>query len=140
IGRRGIRSDDSYPLDKLPDVFVKAALATEDRRFYDHWGIDIVGTLRALMSNAQGEGSLQGGPSITQQLAKLRFLSSERTLERKLREAFLSIWLEWHYSKDDILKLYFDRAYMGGGNFGAAAAAEYYFGKKITDVNLAESA
>ena len=140
IGRRGIRSDDSYPLDKLPDYFVKAALATEDRRFYDHWGIDPVGTLRALMSNAQGEQSLQGGSSITQQLAKLLFLSSERTLERKIREAFLSIWLEWHYNKDDILKLYFDRAYMGGGNFGAAAAAEYYFGKKITDVTLAEAA
>ncbi len=140
IGRRGIRSDDSYPLDKLPDYFVKAALATEDRRFYDHWGIDVVGTLRALMSNAGGESSLQGGSSITQQLAKNLFLSSERTIERKIKEAFLSVWLEWHYTKDEILKLYFDRAYMGGGNFGAAAAAEFYFGKKITDVNLAEAA
>ncbi|WP_423068529.1 transglycosylase domain-containing protein [Devosia sp. CN2-171] len=140
IGRRGIRSDDSYPLDKLPDYFVKAALATEDRRFYEHWGIDVVGTLRALMSNAGGESSLQGGSSITQQLAKNLFLSSERTLERKIKEAFLSVWLEWHYTKDEILKLYFDRAYMGGGNFGAAAAAEFYFGKKITDVNLAEAA
>jgi penicillin-binding protein 1A len=140
IGRRGIRSDDSYPLDKLPDFFVKATLATEDRRFYDHFGIDVVGTLRALMSNAQGESSLQGGSSITQQLAKNLFLTSERTIERKIKEAFLSIWLEWHYSKDDILKLYFDRAYMGGGNFGAAAAAEFYFGKKITDVTLAEAA
>ncbi|MBN9317333.1 MAG: PBP1A family penicillin-binding protein [Devosia sp.] len=140
IGRRGIRSDDSYPLDKLPDYFVKAALATEDRRFYDHWGIDPIGTLRALMSNAQGENSTQGGSSITQQLAKNLFLSSERTLERKIKEAFLAVWLEWHYSKDEILKLYFDRAYMGGGNFGAAAAAEFYFGKKITDVNLAEAA
>jgi len=140
IGRRGIRSDDSFPLDKLPDFFVKATLATEDRRFYDHFGIDVVGTLRALMSNAQGESSLQGGSSITQQLAKNLFLSSERTLERKIKEAFLSVWLEWHYSKDEILKLYFDRAYMGGGNFGAAAAAEFYFGKKITDVTLAEAA
>lgn len=140
IGRRGIRSDDSYPLDKLPDYFVKAALATEDRRFYDHWGIDPIGTLRALMSNAQGENSTQGGSSITQQLAKNLFLSSERTIERKIKEAFLAVWLEWHYTKDEILKLYFDRAYMGGGNFGAAAAAEFYFGKKITDVNLAEAA
>jgi penicillin-binding protein 1A len=140
VGRRGIRSDDSYPLDKLPDYFVKAALATEDRRFYDHWGIDFVGTARALLSNAQGENSTQGGSSITQQLAKNLFLSSERTLERKIKEAFLAVWLEWHYSKDEILKLYFDRAYMGGGNFGAAAASEFYFGKKITDVNLAEAA
>ena len=140
IGRRGIRSDDSYPLDKLPDYFVKATLATEDQHFYKHFGIDVFGTLRALMSNAQGDGSLQGGSSITQQLAKNLFLSNERTLERKIKEAFLSIWLEANYSKDEILKLYFDRAYMGGGNCGAAAAAEFYFGKKITDVTLAEAA
>jgi penicillin-binding protein 1A len=140
IGRRGIRSDDSYPLDKLPDYFVKATLATEDRRFYDHFGVDIVGTLRALVNNYSGDGGVQGGSSITQQLAKNLFLSNERTIERKIKEAFLAVWLEWHYSKDDILKLYFDRAYMGGGNFGAAAASEYYFGKKITDVTLAEAA
>ncbi|WP_395013290.1 transglycosylase domain-containing protein [Devosia sp.] len=140
IGRRGIRSDDSVPLDKLPDYFIKATLATEDQHFYKHFGIDIFGTLRALMSNAQGDSSLQGGSSITQQLAKNLFLSNERTIERKIKEAFLSIWLETNYSKDEILKLYFDRAYMGGGNFGAAAAAEFYFGKKITDVTLAEAA
>ncbi|MBN9345428.1 MAG: penicillin-binding protein [Devosia sp.] len=140
IGRRGIRSDDSYPLDKLPDYFVKATLATEDRRFYDHFGVDVVGTLRALVNNYAGDNGTQGGSSITQQLAKNLFLSNERTWERKIKEAFLAVWLEWHYSKDEILKLYFDRAYMGGGNFGAAAAAEYYFGKKITDVNLAEAA
>ncbi|HWA19995.1 MAG TPA: PBP1A family penicillin-binding protein [Devosia sp.] len=140
VGRRGIRTDDSYPLDKLPDYFVKAALATEDRRFYDHFGVDVVGTLRALVNNAQGDNGTQGGSSITQQLAKNLFLSSERTLERKIKEAFLAVWLEWHYSKDEILKLYFDRAYMGGGNFGVAAASEYYFGKKVTDINLAEAA
>ncbi|MCC6918860.1 MAG: transglycosylase domain-containing protein, partial [Alphaproteobacteria bacterium] len=140
IGRRGVRSDDSYPLDKLPDYFVKAALATEDRRFYDHFGVDVIGTLRALVNNYAGDNGVQGGSSITQQLAKNLFLSNERTLQRKIKEAFLALWLEWHYSKDEILKLYFDRAYMGGGNFGAAAAAEFYFGKKITDVNLAEAA
>lgn len=140
VGRRGIRSDDSVPLEKLPDYFVKATLATEDRRFYDHWGIDPIGTLRALISNAQGDNSTQGGSSITQQLAKNLFLSSERTIERKIKEAFLALWLEWHYSKDEILKLYFDRAYMGGGNFGVAAASEFYFGKKVTDINLAEAA
>ncbi|MBI4923885.1 MAG: PBP1A family penicillin-binding protein [Devosia nanyangense] len=140
IGRRGIRSDDSVPLAKLPDYFVKAALATEDRRFYDHFGVDVIGTVRALVNNAAGDNGTQGGSSITQQLAKNLFLSPERTVERKIKEAFLAVWLEWHYSKDEILKLYFDRAYMGGGNFGATAAAEYYFGKKITDVNLAEAA
>ncbi|MHB1104228.1 MAG: transglycosylase domain-containing protein [Devosia sp.] len=140
IGRRGIRSDDSIALDKLPDFLLKATLATEDRRFYEHFGIDVVGTLRALMSNAQGEQSVQGGSSITQQLAKNLFLSPERTLERKIKEAFLALWLEANYSKDEILKLYFDRAYMGGGNFGVAAASEFYFGKKVTDITLAEAA
>ncbi|MEO6014123.1 MAG: transglycosylase domain-containing protein [Devosia sp.] len=140
IGRRGIRSDDSYPLSKLPDYFVKAALATEDQYFYRHLGIDISGTLRAIINNAAGENGTQGGSSITQQLAKNLFLSNERTLERKIKEAFIAVWLEWHYSKDEILKLYFDRAYMGGGNFGVAAASEYYFGKKVTDITLAEAA
>ena len=140
IGRRGIRSDDSVALDQMPDYLIKATLATEDRRFYEHFGIDIVGTLRALMSNAQGDSSTQGGSSITQQLAKNLFLTSERTLERKIVEAFLAVWLEWHYSKDEILKLYFDRAYMGGGNFGVTAAAEFYFGKRVQDINLAEAA
>ena len=88
----------------------------------------------------QATAATQGGSSITQQLAKNLFLSSERTLERKIKEAFLAVWLEWHYTKDEILKLYFDRAYMGGGNFGVAAASEFYFGKKVTDVNLAEAA
>jgi penicillin-binding protein 1A len=140
IGRRGIRSDDSVPLGKLPDYFVKAAISTEDRRFYDHFGVDVIGTIRALVNNAGGDNGTQGGSSITQQLAKNLFLSPERTVERKIKEAFLAVWLEWHYSKDDILKLYFDRAYMGGGNFGVAAASEYYFGKKVTDINLAEAA
>jgi penicillin-binding protein 1A len=140
IGRRGIRSDDSVALADMPDYLIKATLSTEDRRFYDHFGIDVVGTLRALMSNAQGENSTQGGSSITQQLAKNLFLSSERTLERKIIEAFLAVWLEWHYSKDEILKLYFDRAYMGGGNFGVVAASDYYFGKQVQDISLAEAA
>lgn len=140
IGRRGIRSDDSVALDQMPDYLIKATLATEDRRFYDHFGIDIVGTLRAIASNAQGDNSTQGGSSLTQQLAKNLFLSPERTLERKLIEAYLAIWLEWHYSKDEILKLYFDRAYMGGGNYGVTAAAEFYFGKRVQDINLAEAA
>ncbi|MEO5806028.1 PBP1A family penicillin-binding protein [Devosia sp.] len=140
IGRRGIRSDDSVALSDMPDYLIKATLATEDRRFYDHFGVDVVGTLRAIMSNAQGDNGTQGGSSITQQLAKNLFLSPERTIERKITEAFLAVWLEWHYSKDEILKLYYDRAYMGGGNFGVAAASEYYFGKKVTDINLSEAA
>ena len=140
IGRRGIRSDDSVALDKLPDYLIKATLATEDQHIYRHVGIDIFGTMRAFLSNAQSDSSLQGGSSITQQLAKNLFLSNERTIERKIKEAFLSLWLETHYTKDEILKLYLDRAYMGGGNFGVAAAAEFYFGKPVTDITLAEAA
>ncbi|WP_375449571.1 transglycosylase domain-containing protein [uncultured Devosia sp.] len=140
IGRRGIRSDDSVALKDMPDYLIKATLATEDRRFYEHFGIDVVGTLRAIASNASGENGTQGGSSITQQLAKNLFLTPERNLERKINEAFLAVWLEWHYSKDEILKLYFDRAYMGGGNHGVVAAADFYFGKKVQDINLAEAA
>jgi penicillin-binding protein 1A len=140
VGRRGIRHDDSVRLDEFPDFLIKAALATEDRRFYEHWGIDPVGTFRALSANARASGVVQGGSSITQQLAKNLFLTNERSLERKIKEAFLAVWLEFHLSKDDILKLYLDRAYMGGGTFGAAAASEYYFGKSVKDLTLAESA
>ena len=140
VGRRGIRLDDSYKLEDFPDYLVKAALATEDRRFYDHWGIDPIGTFRALVVNAQGGGVVQGGSSITQQLAKNLFLTNERSLERKIKEAFLAVWLEFHLTKNQILKLYLDRAYMGGGAHGVVAAADYYFGKSAKDVTLAEAA
>jgi len=140
VGRRGLNLDDSYKLEDFPDYMVKAALATEDRRFYDHWGIDPIGTFRALVVNAQGGGVVQGGSSITQQLAKNLFLTNERSLERKIKEAFLAIWLEFHLTKDEILKLYLDRAYMGGGAHGIVAAADYYFGKPARDLTLAESA
>ena len=90
--------------------------------------------------NAQAGGVVQGGSTLTQQLAKNLFLSNERSIERKIKEAFLALWLEANLSKKEILSLYLDRAYMGGGTFGAAAAAQFYFGKNITDVNLAEAA
>ena len=140
VGRRGLRLDDSYKLEDFPDYMIKAALATEDRRFYDHWGIDPIGTARALVVNTQGGGVVQGGSSITQQLAKNLFLTNERSLERKIKEAFLAVWLEFHLTKDEILKLYLDRAYMGGGAHGVVAAADYYFGKPAKELTLAESA
>lgn len=140
IGTRGIRHNDSIPLDQFPDHLIKAVLATEDRRFYDHFGIDVPGTLRALVTNAQAGGVRQGGSSLTQQLAKNLFLSNERTIDRKIKEAFLALWLESRLTKNEILKLYLDRAYMGGGAFGVDAAAQYYFNKSARDVNLAEAA
>ncbi|MEM7068254.1 MAG: PBP1A family penicillin-binding protein [Pseudomonadota bacterium] len=140
IGQRGIRQTDADELDELPDHFIKAVLATEDRRFFEHFGIDFFGLSRAMAENVKANSVVQGGSTITQQLAKNLFLTNERTLQRKINEAFLSLWLEANLSKKEILKLYIDRAYMGGGNFGISAAAQYYFDKSIKDVNLAEAA
>ena len=140
IGNRGILLDDAITLAEIPDHLIKATLATEDRRFYEHFGIDVIGTVRAMVENVRYGAVVQGGSSITQQLAKNLFLSNERTLERKVKEAFLAFWLEVNLTKDEILKLYLDRSYMGGGAFGVAAASEYYFGKHVTSITLAESA
>ncbi|PTM98631.1 penicillin-binding protein 1A [Mycoplana dimorpha] len=140
IGHRGIIHEDSVPIDELPDHLIKAVLATEDRRFFDHFGIDFLGLARAMTENARAGGVVQGGSTLSQQLAKNLFLNNERTIERKIKEAFLSLWLEANLSKKEILRLYLDRAYMGGGTFGVAAASQFYFGKDITDVDLAESA
>ena len=136
IGRRGIRQDDAIPLEDIPPHVIKAALATEDARFYQHFGVDVFGTFRAIIQNARANEVVQGGSSITQQVAKNLFLSPERTIQRKVHEAFLSMWIEARLSKDEILKLYLDRSYLGGGNYGVEAAAQYYFGKSVRDVNL----
>jgi penicillin-binding protein 1A len=140
IGRRGIRQDDAIPLEDIPPHVIKAVLATEDARFYQHFGVDVFGTFRAIIQNARANDVVQGGSSITQQVAKNLFLSPERTIQRKVHEAFLSLWIEARLSKDEILKLYLDRSYLGGGNYGVEAAAQYYFGKSIRDVNLSEAA
>ena len=140
IGQRGIIQRDSVPVDQMPDHVVKAVLATEDRRFFEHYGIDFFGLARAMSENVRANSVVQGGSSLTQQLAKNLFLSNERTFERKIKEAFLAVWLESNLSKKEILQLYLDRAYMGGGTFGIAAAADFYFGKQVKDLDLAEAA
>jgi penicillin-binding protein 1A len=140
IGSRGIKHNDSIPLEEFPDALIKATLATEDRRFYEHFGIDIPGTFRALLTNVRAGGVQQGGSSLSQQLAKNLFLTNERTIERKIKEAFLAIWLESRLTKNEILKLYLDRAYLGGGAFGVDAAAQFYFNKSARDVTLSEAA
>ncbi len=140
IGDRGTRINDTVPLEEFPDHLIKAVLATEDRRFYEHFGIDFAGTFRALGANARAGGVVQGGSSLTQQLAKNLFLNNERTLERKVKEAYLAMWLETRLTKKEILKLYLDRAYLGGGSYGVDAASQYYFNKSVRDVTLAESA
>ena len=139
LGRRGINQNDSIPLSEIPPVLIKAVLATEDARFYDHYGVDVIGTLRAMIHNSQG-GAKQGGSSITQQVVKNLFLSPEKTIRRKVNEAFLSFWVEERLSKNEILKLYLDRSYFGGGNYGVEAASQFYFGKSVRDINLSEAA
>lgn len=140
IGQRGVLHNDAVPLEEIPDAIIKATLATEDRRFFEHYGIDVFGTTRALIENLRANDVVQGGSSLTQQLAKNLFLSSERSLQRKIKEVFLSFLLESRFTKREILKMYLDHAYMGGGAFGVEAAAQYYFGKSIREVNLAEAA
>ena len=112
VGKRGVKHDDAVPFEELPNYLIKAVLATEDRRFYSHFGIDVVGTIRALTVDAKASGVVQGGSSITQQLAKNLFLSNERSISRKINEAYLALWLEHHLTKKEILRLYLDRAYM----------------------------
>ena len=140
IGKRGINLNDAVPFDEIPEHLIKATLATEDRRFYEHFGVDVFGTFRALMENIKAGENVQGGSTLTQQLAKNLFLSSERSLQRKVKEVFLAIWLESRLTKREIFKLYLDRAYMGGGAFGVEAAAQFYFGKSVREITLAEAA
>lgn len=140
LGKRGILHLESVAVEQLPEHLVKAVLGTEDRRFYEHFGIDVGGLIRAMMTNARAGGVVQGGSTITQQLAKNLFLSNERSIERKIKEAFLAFWLESRLPKNEILKLYLDRAYLGNGVFGVQSAAEHYFGKNVRDISLAEAA
>ncbi|MGH1352582.1 MAG: transglycosylase domain-containing protein [Methyloligellaceae bacterium] len=140
IGKKGVLHDDAVPLEEIPKHMIQATLATEDRRFYQHIGVDFLGTFRALIENVRAQDNVQGGSTITQQLAKNLFLSSDRNLTRKIKEAFLALWLEGHFTKDEILKLYLDRAYLGGGNLGVEAASQYYYDKSVRDITLAEAA
>lgn len=140
IAARGARYGEHVDPEELPDHLIEAILSTEDRRFYDHPGVDLRGTLRAVIANTKSGGISEGGSTITQQLAKNLFLSPEQTYERKAREALLALWLEGHYSKDEILSLYLNRIYFGAGAYGVESAAQTYFGKSARDVNLAEAA
>ncbi|MGI9483712.1 MAG: transglycosylase domain-containing protein, partial [Hyphomicrobiales bacterium] len=140
VGQRGVRQDDAIPLAEIPQHVIDAVLATEDSRFYHHFGVDVQGTMRAAVANAQAKTVVQGGSTLTQQLAKNLFLSPERSFRRKAHEAFLAVWIEARLTKDEILKLYLDRSYLGGGAVGVEAAAQFYFGKSIRDVDLQEAA
>src|SRR5579863_978850 len=127
-------------LKEMSPWLPKAVIATEDRRFYSHFGIDPIGLARALFTDVRAGHLVQGGSTITQQLAKTVFLTPERSLSRKIREALLALWLEHHFSKDQILEIYLNRVYLGAGTYGVDAAAHRYFGKSAAKLNLFESA
>jgi len=137
---RGAAFGYRVKVEEMPPYLPAAFIVAEDRRFYSHGGIDYRGLLRALIANWQAGGVVQGGSTITQQLAKNTFLKPERTWSRKLEELFLAFWLERHYSKDEILTLYLNRIYLGSGAFGVDAAAREYFGKSVREVSLPEAA
>ena len=119
---------------------IHAIIAIEDRRFYDHFGIDILGLARAMVANIMAGHVVQGGSTITQQLAKNLFLSPERTTKRKVQEMLLAFWLEHTYTKEQILSAYLNRVYLGAGAYGVDAAADIYFGKSANALTLRESA
>ncbi|MBV9554016.1 MAG: PBP1A family penicillin-binding protein, partial [Alphaproteobacteria bacterium] len=127
-------------LKQMSPWLPKAVIATEDRRFYSHFGIDPVGLVRAAFADVKSGHLVQGGSTITQQLAKTVFLTPERSLGRKIREALLALWLERHFNKDQILEIYLNRVYLGAGAYGVDAAAHRYFGKSAARLNLYESA
>ena len=131
---------DTVRLADLPPYLPAAVLATEDRRFYDHFGLDLRGVARAIYVNIREGEMVQGGSTITQQVAKNLFLTPERSLHRKGQEMLLALWLERSFTKEQILELYLNRVYFGAGTYGVDAAARKYFGRPARDVTIFEAA
>jgi penicillin-binding protein 1A len=140
IARRGSAHGHEVTIDELPDYLIDAVLAVEDRRFYSHPGVDFIGLGRAMFANLRAGRVVQGGSTLTQQLAKNLFLSPERTLRRKVQEMMLAFWLESRFSKDEILELYLNRVYFGGGAYGVEAASLRYFSRPASELGLGEAA
>ncbi|ODT18788.1 MAG: penicillin-binding protein [Mesorhizobium sp. SCN 65-12] len=140
IANRGTSGGEAVSLREMSPYIPKAVVAIEDRRFYSHFGIDPIGLSRAMVTNLLGRHFSQGGSTLTQQLAKNLFLTPDRTLERKVQEVLLALWLEHKHTKDQILEMYLNRVYFGSGAYGVEAASRRYFGKSARDVTLAEAA
>ncbi|HEX5079904.1 MAG TPA: transglycosylase domain-containing protein, partial [Geminicoccaceae bacterium] len=136
----GDRYGQYLHLDQMSPWLPKAVIAIEDRRFYQHPGIDPLGVLRAFVRNLKEGHVVEGGSTISQQLAKLAFLTPERSLTRKVKEALYTLWIEARFQKDEILEAYLNRLYLGGGAYGVDGAAHQYFDKPASDLTLAESA
>jgi penicillin-binding protein 1A len=131
---------DPVPIEMIPDNLKKALIVTEDRSFYQHSGIDLKGILRAILRDIKAGKFVEGASTITQQLSKTLFLKPRKTLLRKAKEAFLSFQIERRYTKDEILELYLNQVYFGSGAYGVESAARIYFGKPVSDLDLAECA
>jgi len=140
LATRGDMGGAAVPIGGLPDYVPNAFIAIEDRRFYSHRGIDPLGIARALVADVFRRGAAQGGSTITQQLAKNLFLTQERTVNRKLQEIVLALWLEHKFGKTQILELYLNRVYFGAGAYGIEGAAQRYFGKSARHLTLPEAA
>jgi penicillin-binding protein 1A len=140
LARRGDLAGAPLALKEMPAHVPRAFVAIEDRRFYEHYGVDPFGIARAAFANILHRGVAQGGSTITQQLAKNLFLTQERTITRKLQEAMLALWLERKFSKTQILELYLNRVYFGSGAYGIEQASLRYFGKSARHISLAEAA
>ena len=140
LTNRGETGGAAVKIGELPPYLPKAFVAIEDRRFYAHFGIDPIGITRAIFSDLVLHRSMQGGSTLTQQLAKNLFLTQERSLSRKIQEAILAIWLEHKYTKDQILELYLNRVYFGSGAFGVEAAAHKYFNVDARAVTVQQAA
>src|SRR5574342_1187788 len=126
-------------LGQMPPALKQAVIATEDARFYSHFGVDPMGIARAIYQNFRRGRIVEGGSTITQQLAKVLFLTPDKSLQRKLKEAVLALELERRYSKDRILEMYLNQIYFGHGAFGVEAAARTFYGKSVTELGLAEA-
>lgn len=140
FARRGECVGAPARLADMPPHLANAAIAMEDRRFRSHFGVDPLGIARAMRRNYNAGGTREGGSTITQQLVKMSYLSSKRTMERKIEEALLAVWLEMRLGKDQILERYLNNAYFGEGCFGVAAAARHFFGKPVAELTVPESA
>ena len=127
-------------LDELPRALIQAVLATEDRRFFGHFGLDVIGLARAMKANLQAGRIVQGGSTITQQVAKNLFLTPERTIKRKIQELLLALWLEHRFTKDQILTIYLNRVYLGAGTYGVDAAAGKYFDRPAARLSTYQAA
>ncbi len=140
LARFGDEKGRAVALADLPAHLEQAVLATEDRRFRSHWGLDVIGLARAMLANLRAGRIVQGGSTLTQQVAKNLFLTPQRTYKRKIRELLLALWLEHKFSKDQILTIYLNRVYLGAGTYGVEAAAGKYFHRPAARLSLYQAA